>query len=80
MTGIISVSAAPGVVVAWGDNTYGQSTVSLGLSGVMAIVAGGNHTLALKNDGTVIAWGANYSGQISIPSDLINVVAIAAGY
>ena len=37
-----------GTVVAWGDNEYGQTTVPAGLSGVVAIAAGGLHTVALK--------------------------------
>ncbi|MDR2866848.1 MAG: hypothetical protein LBV13_05570 [Methanomassiliicoccaceae archaeon] len=28
------------------------------------IVAGGSHTVALKNDGTVWTWGSNNSGQL----------------
>jgi len=35
-----------------------------GLSGVTAIAAGGNHSLALKDDGTVWAWGYNGQGQL----------------
>jgi alpha-tubulin suppressor-like RCC1 family protein len=55
------------------------------LGNVIAIAAGGNHSLALRSDGTVVAWGENtdgqgsYVGQSTVPTDLNNVVAIAAG-
>ena len=50
-----------------------------GLSGVIAIAAGGMHSLALKSDGTVVAWGQNGIGQCTVPPDLRGVIAIAAG-
>ena len=50
-----------------------------GLNSVVAIAAGGYHSLALKSDGTVVAWGANDYGQSTVPGGLSNVVAIAAG-
>jgi len=65
-----------GTVWAWGANFGGQlgdgtttrqrhSPVQVpGLSNVSAIAAGGNHTLALKQDGTVWAWGDNGDGQL----------------
>ncbi|MST01202.1 MAG: hypothetical protein EXS29_07820, partial [Pedosphaera sp.] len=56
-----------------------RSTVPAGLSGVVAIAAGGWHTVALKQDGTVVAWGENYKGQTTVPAGLSGVVAIAAG-
>ena len=34
------------------------------LAGVVAIAAGGDHSLALKADGTLFAWGSNLNGQI----------------
>ena len=60
------------------------------LSGIVAIAAGGRHTLALKNDGTVLAWGSNTKGQLGNDSTigsklpvqvaaLESVTAIAAG-
>ena len=61
-----------------------------GLSGVTAIAAGANHSLALLGNGTVQAWGENEYGQLgdgntseaSVPvavKGLTNVKAIAAG-
>jgi alpha-tubulin suppressor-like RCC1 family protein len=64
-----------GTVVAWGDNTDGQTTVPSGLGGVTAIAGGAYHSLALKSDGTVVAWG----NPSSVPGDLSGVTAIAAG-
>ena len=47
-----------GTVVAWGDNTYGQTNVPTAYTdGVTSIASGWYHTLALKQDGTVVAWG-----------------------
>jgi alpha-tubulin suppressor-like RCC1 family protein len=34
------------------------------LSGVTAVSAGGEHSLALLSNGTVMAWGSNVSGQL----------------
>jgi alpha-tubulin suppressor-like RCC1 family protein/uncharacterized protein YjdB len=65
-----------GTVVTWGWNQYGQlgigttGGISLlpvavpGLSGVVAIAAGYDHTVALKSDGTVVAWGGDQNGQL----------------
>jgi alpha-tubulin suppressor-like RCC1 family protein len=67
-----------GTVWAWGNNWAGQlglgdttdrsspvQVTALG-SNVVALVAGWNHTLALKGDGTVWAWGYNYYGQLGL--------------
>ena len=67
-------------VYAAGDNTYGQSAVpAAAQSGILAITAGDNHSLALRNDGTVLAWGYNADGECNVPAGLNNVIAIAAG-
>lgn len=65
-----------GTVWAWGSNIYGQlgngvsgqpqtTPVQVsGLTGVVGISGGLNHSLALKRDGTVWSWGHNDQGQL----------------
>ena len=76
-----SAQAVLGVVplVAWGDNTYGQSRIPLDLTNAVAVAAGGSHSLALTAEGRVVAWGDNSTGQTTVPSGLSHVVALAAG-
>src|SRR5262249_37806294 len=66
-------------VVIWGDGSFGQTNVPQGLSGVAAIAAGANHSIALKSNGTVVAWGRGDFGQTNVPTGLTNAVAIASG-
>ncbi|PAW84588.1 MAG: hypothetical protein B9S33_11330 [Pedosphaera sp. Tous-C6FEB] len=69
-----------GGVIGWGYNDFGQITVpTAAQSGVVAIGAGANHSLAVKADGSVVAWGRNNYGQSSPPASAINVVAVSAG-
>jgi len=93
-----------GSVWSWGTNEYGQigdGTSGFenyrcvpgpvgGLGNIIAISAGGNHCLALRNDGRVYAWGTNWYGQLGdgttddhyspilLPS-LTDVIAVSAG-
>ena len=65
-----------GTVWSWGVNDSGQlgdGTVNanslipvqvVGLSNVVAIAAGGSHSLAIIGDGTVWTWGLNDQGQL----------------
>ena len=48
-------------------NHFGQTQVPEGLTDVIAIAAGIQHSLAVKSDGTVIACGQNDAGQINVP-------------
>jgi alpha-tubulin suppressor-like RCC1 family protein len=72
-----------GEVLAWGWNEYGQTNVpSTAQAGsVVAIAAGGSHSMALTNTGKVFAWGRNTDGQTDMPGvgQAGAVVAIAAG-
>ncbi len=65
-------------MTAWGVNTYGQTNVPSGLTNVIAIAAGAEHTVALKADGTVTAWARDDSGQTNA-GGWGKVTAIAAG-
>jgi alpha-tubulin suppressor-like RCC1 family protein len=65
--------------VAWGYSGSGQTTIPTGLSGVVAVAAGADHSLALKADGAIVAWGSNGDGRTTTPSGLSGVVAVAAG-
>jgi hypothetical protein len=70
-----------GKVVAWGDNTYGQTAVPGTLTSVTAISAGGYHTLALRSNGAIVAWGRNDVGQSTVPAPPagFHYSAVAAG-
>ena len=68
----------------------GANSVAGPLQNIVAIVAGYDYALALKNDGAVWAWGCNSSGQLGIGStnsqlspvlvpNLSNVVALYTG-
>ena len=88
------LAASPsGRVFGWGDNKSGVITgvaSSVNVTGMVtvagqlltnavAISAGRDHALALRDDGTVVAWGDNRFGQVSVPGQLKDVTAIAAG-
>jgi hypothetical protein len=82
ITRAVRPSAVPtgsGTVIAWGNNTSGQTAVPVGLNDVVAVAAGDQHAVALKVDGTVVTWGSNGAEQLAVPPGLANVVAIAAG-
>ncbi len=67
---------ADGTLMAWGNNNYGQlgntavdsfTTIPvpvMGLTDIVEIDAGEEHSIALRSDGTVWTWGANFFGQL----------------
>ena len=66
-------------VIAWGDNSHGQSTVPITLTNAYSLANGTNHSLALDDAGTIWGWGSNKSGQLNIPENLGQIIDIAAG-
>ncbi len=99
-----TASASAYSATAWGYNGSGQlgnGTTTLsrtpvavsGLSNVIALAGGGEHSLALLSNATMMAWGANREGQLGnnstassrVPVAVVNfltiggITAIAAG-
>ncbi len=82
---------ADGTVLAWGDDEFGQlgdnatNTSSFtpvavqGATNIVAIAAGGYHSLALKSDGTLLAWGSNFTGELGDGTDVDKFTPVAVG-
>lgn len=92
LTNVVAVAAgsdfslalkANGTVVAWGNNSYGQTDIPAGLTNIAAISTGLWHCLVLRSNGTVVAWGFRDEGdEISrsiVPIEITNAMGIAAG-
>jgi alpha-tubulin suppressor-like RCC1 family protein len=98
--GFMVVAMPDQTVAVWGANGSGQlglgdtqpravPTAVPGLTGIVAVAAGGSHTLALTSGGLIYAFGSNASRQVGNNSSsnatspvllgLTGVVAIAAG-
>lgn len=75
----VSAAAAPGSIVGWGWNLYGQCNAPSPNIGFTAVAGGGGHSLGLKSDGSIVAWGYNKWGQSNVPSDNTGFIAISAG-
>jgi len=94
------VVKALGEVACWGSDNFGQLGDSgalqgvsqaapytvPGLSGVVAVAAGGDFTCALRSSGGVICWGGSGFGSLATSGGPVNVpgitdaVALTAGY
>ena len=77
-------------LVAWGDSTYGQTTVPelSESSSVYMTAVGGNHNVIYFYDGElfrIASWGDNSYGQCNVPerfnpiSDSLSIISVDAG-
>jgi len=78
-TAKISVFGPSARLIAWGDNTTGQTNVPDGLRDVVAAAGGDFHSVALRTNGKLVVWGDNSDGQTHPPAHLPPIVCIAAG-
>ena len=68
-----SAAGASGMVICWGGNLNGQSTIPSFLGEVRSVATGNWHSMALRNDGSVVCWGRNDFGQCTPPPGLAAV-------
>jgi sugar lactone lactonase YvrE len=78
-TGKISVFLPATPVMAWGDDSGGQTDVPTNLDDAVAIAGGDYHSVALRHDGTLVAWGFDDEGQVDVPTNALPFVSVAAG-
>src|SRR5437016_3742202 len=59
--------AAGGTVIVSTPRGGSVTNIPAGLTNVVAVAAGLDDALALRDDGTVVAWGANDFGITNVP-------------
>jgi len=64
-------------MMAWGNNSQGQTVVPLDFTNVISAEADNGRSIALRSDGTVAVWPQNPATDP--PAGLSNVVAVAQG-
>ncbi|MEY4118907.1 MAG: hypothetical protein RLZZ116_2235, partial [Planctomycetota bacterium] len=63
----------------WGRNNFGQTNVPAGITNIVRMDCGLDHTVALRADSTVTSWGWNFWGQGNVPAGMGPIRAVAAG-
>jgi len=67
-----------GEIEAWGLNDYNQCDVP-DSAPFVAVSAGNEHSLGLREDGSIVVWGCNENGQCKVPEPNDGFVAVAGG-
>jgi len=66
-----------GSIVGWGSQVVVEQSA---LDSLVAVTAGGWHSLGLKSDGTIVALGWNEFGQCDVPAPNADFEAVAGGW
>ena len=77
-TGFIGINSATAVV--WGNNSYNQSTIPIGVTDVVSISSGYWDIAIVRSSGDIVLWGYNRNGKLTVPSGLTGVKAVAGGF
>jgi fibronectin type 3 domain-containing protein len=81
VTAVMAMAAGPkpawagGKIVQWGVHENGQPPGN----NFVAVAAGLNHCLGLKDDSSIVAWGDNAYGQCNLPIPNTGFIGVAAG-
>jgi trimeric autotransporter adhesin len=70
-------------VAAWGDSYAGKTQVPTNVGEVVAVAAGREHSLALRQDGRVVSWGTYLpalSASIALPQYPLLAIAAAGDH
>lgn len=76
--GMVGMSDAPGSLVGWGRDSFGQAAPPSG-DDYTGVAAGEWHSAGLRSNGLLEVWGRNNCNQHSVPSPQ-DFVAIGAGW
>ncbi len=73
-----AASVTVGPVLGWGQGQNGQTNNPPGLTNILGLAAGYQHSAALLGDGSVRIWGFDQFGALQPPPGLANVVQLLA--
>lgn len=73
---VVRVQADQGSIVGWGSQVVVPQEE---LTDLVAVAAGGSHSLVLRADGSIVAWGGNLSAQWNVTAPNSGFISVAAG-
>jgi len=66
-------------LVAWGDNSSGQTNITIAATNAVALAASYTANAVLTTSGRAVSWGAIDFGDITPPPSATNLISVAVG-